>query len=127
MGIILSSPLWAHIILFAQAEGDPPPGGLFAPTSMLTLWLPMGLLFYWLLIRPQGKERAKRQSLLDSLKKNDRVVTIGGIYGVVTNVQRDSDEVTIKVDEATNTKLRVTRGSIARVLADTASNQSTSK
>ena len=127
MGFILNSPLWAHIVLFAQPEGAPTPGGMFTPTSMLTLWLPMGLLFYFLLIRPQGKERAKRQNLLDSIKKNDRVVTIGGVYGVVTNVQRDSDEVTIKVDEATNTKLRVTRGSIARVLTDPASNPSTSK
>ena len=93
---------------------------------ILTLWVPMGLLFYWLLLRPQGREKANRKSLLDSLKKNDRVVTIGGIYGVVTNVQGDSDEVTIKVDEATNTKLRVTRSSIARVLADEASKQSIS-
>ena len=48
------------------------------------------------------------------------MVTIGGVYGVVTNVQRDSDEVTLKVDEATNTKLRVTFGSIARILGETA-------
>ena len=46
------------------------------------------------------------------------MVTIGGIYGVVTNVHREADEVTIKVDEATNTKLRMTLGSIARVLVD---------
>jgi len=127
MGFVLDSHLWATVILFAQQEVDPQPEGMFTPLRILTLWAPMGLLFYWLLLRPQGKEKAKRQDLLESLKKNDRVVTIGGIYGVVTNVQRESDEVTIKVDEATNAKLRVTRGSIARVLADQASNQSTSK
>ena len=126
MGFILNSSLWAHMILLAQQEGAPPSGGLFSPLRIFTLWMPMGLLFYFLLIRPQGREKANRQNLLESLKKNDRVVTIGGIYGVVINVQRDSDEVTIKVDEATNTKLRVTRGSIARVLADQASNQSSS-
>ena len=124
MGFILNSNLWAHLILLAQEEG---PSSLFSSSWVLTFWLPVGFLFYFLLIRPQGRERASRQNLLDSLKKNDRVVTIGGIYGVVTNVQRDSDEVTIKVDEATNTKLRVTRSSIARVLADQASDQSTSK
>ena len=127
MGFILNSSLWAQVFLLAQQEGAPPSEGLFSPMRILTLWVPMGLLFYWLLLRPQGREKANRKSLLDSLKKNDRVVTIGGIYGVVTNVQGDSDEVTIKVDEATNTKLRVTRSSIARVLADKASNQSTSK
>ena len=126
MGSILSSNLWAHIVLLSQQDGGPEPGGMFSTKWILTFWLPVGFLFYFLLIRPQGREKASRQNLLDSLKKNDRVVTIGGIYGVVANVQRDSDEVTIKVDEATNTKLRVTRSSIARVLADEASKQSIS-
>jgi preprotein translocase subunit YajC len=53
--------------------------------------------------------------MLSALKKNDRVVTIGGIKGIVTNVQRDADEVTINVDESSGTKLRVTVASIARV------------
>ena len=50
--------------------------------------------------------------MISSLKKNDHVVTVGGIHGVVTNVNRDGEEVTvtIKVDEATNTKLRITLG-----------------
>ena len=47
--------------------------------------------------------------MLQNLKKNDRVVTIGGIYGTVVNAQKDLDEVTIKVDESTNTKLRMQR------------------
>jgi preprotein translocase subunit YajC len=126
MGLFLNNGLWAQIILLAQ-EGEASAEGMFSPLRIFTLWLPMGLLFYWLLLRPQGKERANRKNLLESLKKNDRIVTIGGIYGVVSNVRQDSDEVTIKVDEATNTKLKVTRASIARVLGDEASNQSTSK
>jgi preprotein translocase subunit YajC len=51
------------------------------------------------------------------LKKNDRVVTIGGILGTVTMVQQGSDEVTIKVDENNNTKLRIKRSAIDRVVA----------
>jgi preprotein translocase subunit YajC len=50
------------------------------------------------------------------LKENDRVVTVGGIYGVVTNVQRDAERVTIRVDESTGAKLRVNMSAIARVL-----------
>ena len=46
------------------------------------------------------------------------MVTVGGIIGVVTNVDRDKNEVTLKVDESTNTKLRLTLGSIARVTGD---------
>jgi len=99
------------------AEGGAAGQGSFV-ISMVTLWLPIIFLFYFLLIRPQRKERAERQLLLDNLKKNDRVVTVGGIYGVVTNVQRENNEVTVKVDEATNTKLRMTIGSISRVVVD---------
>ena len=58
--------------------------------------------------------------MLEAVNKNDRVVTIGGIYGVVANVNKEANEVTVKVDEATNTKLRLTLGSIARVLSEEA-------
>jgi len=75
-------------------------------------------LFYMLVMRPQKKEQSKRASMIDALKKNDRVVTIGGIYGVVANVHREADEVTIKIDEATNTKIRVTLGAISRVVGE---------
>ena len=76
--------------------------------SILLIWVPIGFLFWFLLIRPQQQEKRQREAMLSAVKKNDRVVTAGGIYGVVTNVHREADEVTIKVDEATNVKLRVT-------------------
>lgn len=77
------------------------------------------VLYYFLFIRPDRKKQVEQRSQLDSLKKNDRVLTIGGIYGVVMNVQRDADEVTLKIDETNNTKIRVTFGSIARIVGDT--------
>ena len=48
------------------------------------------------------------------MKPNDHVVTIGGIYGGVTNVHREADQVTIKIDESNNPKIRVTLSSIAQ-------------
>lgn len=106
------------LALFAAEEGEaaPAPGGSI--WSMLLPFIAIGFLFYFLLIRPQKAEQAKRQAMLSAVKKNDRVITIGGIYGVVTNVQKETDEVTIKVDESTNTKLRMSMGSIARILGD---------
>ncbi len=86
--------------------------------TLFTLWLPILIIFYLLLIRPQRREQRKREMMLKGLKKNDRVVTIGGIYGVVLSVHPEADEVTLRVDETTNTKLRVTLGAIARVLAE---------
>ncbi len=87
-----------------------------APLRLLG-WLAItAILFYFIMLRPQKqKERALRDKV-GSLKENDRVVTIGGIYGVVTNVQRDAERVTIRVDEATGTKLRVSMSAVARVL-----------
>ncbi len=76
------------------------------------------ILYFFLIVRPERRKQSEQKAKLDALKKNDRVVTIGGIYGVVMNVQRDSDEVTLKIDEATNTKLRVTFGAIARIVGD---------
>lgn len=105
----------ADAVLWAQGGGG---GGSLAT---LTFWMPfilIAVLFYFLLLRPQRQEQARRQAMLGAIKKNDRVLTIGGIYGVVTNVQRESDEVTIKVDESTNTKLRMTLSSIARVVGE---------
>jgi preprotein translocase subunit YajC len=111
------------------AVEDAPKGG-GDPSSLLVSLLPfvaIFVLFYFLLIRPQRREQSRRQAMLSAVKKNDRVVTIGGIYGVVTHVHREADEVTLKVDEATNTKLRVTLSSIGRVLGDEPADESANK
>jgi len=113
--------------LLAQADAPPADAG---PGAQLFTFLPFILiivLFYFLMIRPQKREQSRRQIMLDGVKKNDRVVTIGGIYGVVMNVQRESDEVTLKVDEATNTKLRITLSSIARVVGDESAEDTSTK
>lgn len=75
-------------------------------------------LFYFLMLRPQKKKEDEFRKLVADLKENDHVVTIGGVHGVVTNVQRDADRVTIRVDESTGTKLRVNTSAIARVVSD---------
>ncbi len=103
-----------------QAENG---GRSFGWLSILTLWAPIILLFYLLLIRPQQRQHAKRQAMLAKVKKNDRVIAAGGIHGVVTNVRPEADEVTMKVDETTNTKLRVTLSSIVHVVGGEASDE----
>jgi len=117
---------FGDLLLFAQegAKAPPPGGGMF---SMLLPFLAIGFLFYFLLIRPQRQEQSRRKEMLSAVKKNDRVITAGGIYGVVTNVHAEADEVTIKVDESTNTKLRMTLSSLARVLGDEVSDDSSKK
>ena len=84
-------------------------------STYLPMFAVMGLIFYFLLIRPQSKEKKKRAQMLSQIKKNDRVVTIGGIVGTVATVKED--EVTLKVDESNNTKITFSRVAIQRVMS----------
>ena len=68
--------------------------------------------------RNKKKQERKAQELRDSLKKGDRVQTIGGILGTV--VESRDNEVLLKVDETNNTKLRFTRNAIHRVIVEDA-------
>jgi preprotein translocase subunit YajC len=111
---------WIQRFLFFAEGGNPPPqspwDSMLPTLGFLAI---IFIFFYFIMMRPQSKERQKRQEMLANIKKNDRVLTIGGVYGVVMNVHREADEVILKVDEANNTKLRVTLSSIARVLSGT--------
>ena len=106
--------LAAEVSLLMAAPGEGGGSGF----GMLPAFAIIGVLFYLMLIRPQRREQSARQSMLEGLKKNDRVVTIGGIYGVVTNVRKEADQVTLTVDEKSNATSRVTLASIARVVRD---------
>lgn len=108
--------IWATAVLFAAdaPAGGPPSIIQFAPFVVI-----LGAA-YFLLLRPEQKKRIEHQKLLSGVKNNDRVVTIGGIHGVVTNVLREQDRVTIKVDENNNTKLHVSLSAISKVSRDDA-------
>jgi preprotein translocase subunit YajC len=103
----------ASSAVILAAEGNPS-GGMF---TMLMPLLLIGMLFYFMLIRPEKRKQADVQRMQQGLKKNDRVLTIGGIIGVVVNTQQGSDEVTLRVDDTTNTRLRVVRSAISRILS----------
>jgi preprotein translocase subunit YajC len=106
----------------AEAQGQAPAAtpdqapGISDGTRLLFMILITGVLFYFIMLRPQKRKEQALRDRINNLKENERVVTIGGIHGVVTNVQRDSERVTIRVDEATGTKLRVNLSAIARVV-----------
>jgi preprotein translocase subunit YajC len=125
-----SKPMAYHVIeLLNQsvllAEDAPAPADPNFLPRMLVFFAVTAAIFYFIMIRPQKKKDDDFKQLLANLKENDHVVTVGGIYGVVTNVQRDADRVTIRVDESTGTKLRVGKSAIARVISDDADGEST--
>ncbi len=92
----------------AYAEGE---GAQQGGQSLLVSLIPFILIifiFYFLLIRPQAKERKRHQAMLADLKKGDRVTAAGGIIGTVTGV--DDDTATLQV--ADNVRLRVLKSSV---------------
>lgn len=86
------------------------------------------VLFYFMFIRPQKRKEQELRQTVYNVKENDRVVTIGGIHGVVTNVQREAERLTIRVDESTGAKIKVNMSAVARVLTgDDADNSTPAK
>jgi preprotein translocase subunit YajC len=84
------------------------------PLATVVLLVAMFAILWFLLLRPQRKRDRQRNEMLDRVKKNDKVVTIGGIFGTVRWVKED--EIMLLVDDGTNTKLRMTRSAVARII-----------
>ena len=99
--------------LFAQ-DG----GGGAGPMQMALPLVMIGLLFFFMIIRPQQREQRQRDDMLKQLKKNDRVWTSGGVFGIVTNVKPETGEATIRIDEKNDTTMRVRLSAISQVLAE---------
>ena len=81
-------------------------------------WLPMWgailAIMYFLIIRPQKKKQQDQDNMMNSLKKGDNVLTVGGIYGIITNIKEKDNILVLKV--ADNVRIEVTRTSIAQII-----------
>lgn len=96
--------------LLLQAAAAPAPSGF---GMLMPLVLIVGIM-YLFMIRPQQKKQKETQKMIDSLKKGDKVVTIGGIHGTIASTKENT--VLVKVDD--NTKIEFNRTAIATVIAD---------
>ena len=88
-----------------------------AQGSSWSMWIMLALIFvvmWFFMIRPQRKQQKELQNFRDSLKKGDKVVTIGGIYGTVAEIKEDS--VLIEVDS--NVKIRVSKQALVKDFTD---------
>ncbi|CAO3355414.1 preprotein translocase subunit YajC [Azospirillum melinis] len=100
----------------AYAQTAAPAGG---GGDMLVQFAPLILIFvvfYFLLIRPQQKKMKEHKAMLSAIRRGDRVVTGGGIIGIVTKVGTD-DEITVEIAE--NVRVRCLRSTVNLVLAKT--------
>ncbi len=101
--------------LFALLQAAPaaqPQGGGWS------MWIMLALIFvvmWFFMIRPQRKQQKELQNFRDSLKKGDKVVTIGGIYGTVCEIKENN--VLIEVDN--NVKIRVSKNALVKDFTET--------
>lgn len=86
-------------------------GGIF---GLIMPFLIVGVLFYFMIIRPQQKQQKERKAMIDALKKGDHIVTVGGIYGELVALKEDY--VTLKV--ADKVEIKVSRSGIGSVITD---------
>jgi preprotein translocase subunit YajC len=103
--------MWTDL---AYAMGPTPGGGQGGAGGYMS-FLFIGLIFvifYFLLIRPQQKQKKEHQNLLSNLKVGDNVLTSGGIYGRITGIK--DDKLTVEISD--KVRVKVSRGHIAGVI-----------
>ena len=97
---------------FVFADGVAPaaqPGGAFGGLMPLII---IFILFYFFVIRPQQKQRKEHQKMLDALKKDDKIITAGGLYATVVSVKGDTVEAKI----SDNVRIQIVKQTISTVV-----------
>jgi preprotein translocase subunit YajC len=92
---------------YGTTEGEG--GGTTSTIYMIVFLVLIFAMFYFLMIRPQRKRQKEHQQMMEELRKGDKVITAGGIYGVIESVSEDS--IVIKVESGAT--MRLAKGSVA--------------
>ncbi len=95
---------------------ETPPQRGFGPQQMIIFGL-MFVVMYFFLFRGPRKKQQKQKQMIQSIKRNDKIRTIGGIMGTVVDVK--DNEITLKVDESNNTKIKIVASAVGENLSKT--------
>jgi preprotein translocase subunit YajC len=98
--------------LFAQSETAQ--GGILQSLGVLPMFLLMFLIIYFMIIRPQVKQQKKHTNMLGGLKKGDKIITRGGVYGKIVSFQGQNDSKVV-IDVGGGNKLNVARSFISGI------------
>ena len=103
-------------ILIAQTNSNTGSGiAAFLPIIMI------GLIFYFLILRPQTRQKKKHEDIINNLKKGDKIITRGGIYGKIVNIKGKKENI-VTIDVGSNLNINIERSYIsglAQKLEDT--------
>jgi preprotein translocase subunit YajC len=122
---ILAASMNAANLILAQPTSASAPtsapvtnggGGASGGIPPILLIVVIIAIFYFVMFRDQRKKQGSRKQMLASIKKGDKILTIGGVLGTIVGIK--DDEVVIKVDEASNTKITFVRTAIDRVMTE---------
>jgi preprotein translocase subunit YajC len=95
------------------APGDAEPQGIEGMFSAFFPLILVFIIFYFLLIRPQSKKAREHKQMLENLKKGDKIITTGGIHGVIEDI--DGNTVTLKIGIKDDVRIKVNRNYIAGI------------
>jgi preprotein translocase subunit YajC len=110
--------IW-NLSLLAQEEAARQPSAIGKILeNPLTLVMGLVFLFYFIVLMPERRRKAEEAKMVSAIKKNDRIVTVGGIHGTVVAAPPESNVVTIRIDENSNTRIKINRSAIASVVSD---------
>jgi preprotein translocase subunit YajC len=109
--------MFTSLFLFladAQGPAPAPEGSVFESffKSPVMLMIPMVVVGYFILWRPMKRQEAERQAMLSKMKKNDDILTTGGIYATIIEVSEKEDKIIVKI--ADNVRVKITKAAIAR-------------
>jgi preprotein translocase subunit YajC len=108
--------MYFAVTAFAQAPGSSPAAAVgFDPMSLLPFVLII-VVFYFLIFRPQQKRAKQQKEMLSSLRRGDKIVTTGGIFGTVNRIENDQE---VHVEVAPNVIIRLNRASVSDIITKT--------
>ncbi len=109
------------LFLFAPPAGGQTPNPFIQLVPLVLIFI----VFYFFMIRPQQKKQKDRDKVLDSLKRGDKVTTIGGIHGTVSGIDAEKKTVLVQVNETT--KIKFDRTAIANIETQESGDKLTTK
>ena len=96
-------------VAYAMGQGAPAGGSGVGGLGPFVPLIAMVVIFYFLLIRPQQKKAKQHQAMLDAMKRDDMVVTTGGVHGKITGLT----DAIVTLEISPNVKIKVSRANIA--------------
>lgn len=104
--------IWTWLAMAPPPQPGMEPNPKAQMLQLIGMFVIMGVMFYFLLIRPQAKQRKEHEQMLRSLRSGDHILTSGGLYGIVTNVKEKS----LMVKIADNVKVEIAKSAVTSVL-----------